>query len=402
VTHRNVTVRLTRSGERWVRKQHPWLYASAIRAQSGEAASGDLAVIFDRDRKLLALGLYDPDSPIRIRVLHRGGPRPIDRAFFAERLSAAAALRVPLAAEDTTGYRLVSGENDGLPGLVLDRYAGTLVLKLYTAAWLPHLDEVLAAIGESLAPERVVLRLSRGIARRCEEHGFADGALLVGAPLDGPVLFRECGLTFRCDPVHGQKTGFFLDQRENRCRVGARAGGKQVLNAFSYTGGFSLHAARGGARSVVSLDASAIALDEARANFALNQSDPRVAACAHEVIHGDAFETLAQLAKAGRRFELAVIDPPALAKTTQEVPGALRAYARLAELGARLLTRGGELVFASCSSRIDADTLAAAMNEGAARAGRKLAELERTGHALDHPVTFPEGAYLKCIYSQSD
>jgi 23S rRNA (cytosine1962-C5)-methyltransferase len=396
-------VRVTNSAERWVRKEHPWLYAESIRSQSRAGASGDLAVIFDRNRKLLALGLFDPDSPIRIRVLHRGGPRAIDRAFFAERLREAAALRAHLAAEGTTAHRVANGESDGLPGLVVDRYERTIVLKLYTAAWQPHLGEVLAAVDEVLAPERVVLRLARAIAAPfAERSGKSDGDVLAGPALDGPIVFRERGLALRCDPVRGQKTGFFLDQRENRARVAALARGKSVLDAFAYTGGFGLSAARGGAARVLSLDASRIALDEAHANFALNRADTDVARCAHETAHGDAFDELARLREAGRRFDLIVLDPPALARTKGDVAGALHAYDRLAELGARLLARGGDFVMASCSARIGADDLAAAIHAGSARAGRRLRELERTAHACDHPVRFPEGAYLKCLFLRAD
>src|SRR5262249_43168209 len=198
--------------------------------------------------------------------------------------------------EGTTGYRLANGESDGLPGLVVDRYEDTCVAKLYTAAWLPHLAAVQAALEEVAAPRRIVLRLARAIAPLVAARaGLADGALLCGEPLREPLVFRECGLAVRCDPARGQKTGWVLDQRQNRARVASRAAGRTVLDAFSYTGGFALHAARGGAASVLSLDASAVALDEARANFALNRADPRVAACRHELVHGDAFGELARL-----------------------------------------------------------------------------------------------------------
>ncbi len=382
-----------------MRLEHPWLYAESIRAQNRAGESGDLAVIYDHDRKPMALGLYDPDSPIRIRVLHRGGARAIDRAFFAERLHTAAARRAHLPGEGTTGYRLANGESDGLPGLVVDRYAETCVVKLYSAAWLPHLADVQAALVEVAAPERLVLRLARAIAAQVEARtGLADGALLLGPPLTEPIVFRECGLFARCDPVRGQKTGWFLDQRENRARVGRRAAGKTVLDAFSYTGGFALHAARGGAAAVTSLDASRIALDEARANFALNREDPRVAACRHETLQGDAFGELARLIEAGRRFELVVLDPPALARALDDVPAALHAYARLAELGTLLLAPRGELVAASCSARVDADALAEAVRAGAARANRVLVEDERSAHGVDHPISFPEASYLKCLF----
>ena len=379
--------------------EHPWLYAESIRSASRAGEAGDLAVIFDHKHRLLALGLWDPDSPIRIRVLHRGKPRPIDRTFFAERLRDALAIRAPLGDQGTTGFRVVNGESDALPGLVLDRYETTLVLKLYSAAWLPHLAELRAALEQVLTPARIVLRLARAIGRACEERaGLVDGAILAGPALDGPIIFRENGLRFRCDPVHGQKTGFFLDQRENRARFGPLARGKSVMNAFSYTGGFSLYAARGGAASVVSLDSSRAALDEARENFALNADLPEVAHASHECVCEDAFRALARFGAERRRFELVVIDPPAFAKAKSEVGSALSAYAKLAELACAVLAPQGELVMASCSARVDADALARAIQSGAARAGRKLAEWLRTAHALDHPVRFPEGAYLKCLW----
>jgi len=393
-------VRLTNSAERLVRKEHPWLYAESLRAVAAGAASGDVAVIYDRKGELLALGLFDPDSPIRVRVLHRGGPRPIDASLFAERIRAAADARALLPAQGTTGYRVVNGENDSLPGVVLDRYADTLVLKLYSAAWFAHLPALREAIAAALAPERVVLRLARaieGLAR--ERAGLEDGSVLSGPPLVEPIVFRENGLAFRCDPVRGQKTGFFLDQRENRARVGELARGRRTLNAFAYTGGFSVYAARGGAPEVLSLDVSRPALDEAAKTFALNAAVPGVARARHELVCEDAFAALARFAREGRRFELVVIDPPAFAKSRREVAGALDAYTRLAALGAGLLADDAELVMASCSARVDAEALAGAIRAGAARAGRRLREHARTGHALDHPVRFPEGAYLKCIYA---
>ena len=192
----------------------------------------------------------------------------------------------------------------------------TLVLKLYSVAWLPHLEALSSAIARTLTPERVVLRLARAIAGAALE----DGAILRGPPLREPIVFRENGLRFRCDPVHGQKTGFFLDQRENRARVGERARGRRVLNAFSYTGGFSLYAARGGATSVLSLDASRPALDEAERNFRLNTDVPGVASAEHERVCEDAFAALARFARERRRFELVVIDPPAFAKARRSWP----------------------------------------------------------------------------------
>ena len=448
---RNIALRVTPAAERVLRLGHPWLFDRAIREQSHEGQPGDLAVIFDRKGRFLAVGLYDPRSSLRVRILAHGEPAAIDHAWFAARLAAATELRADLIPPTplskggendlaplikacslaafgprgrgdnaplikasslaavgeggrgdypaTTGYRLVHGENDGLPGLVIDRYERTYVCKLYTLAWIPHLRAVLAALAGIASPERVILRLGRGMQRCPEElYGLADGQVLSGPPLDGPVLFWENGLQFEVDPVHGQKTGFFLDQRDNRARVEKLAARKTVLNLFAYTGGFSVYAARGGARSVVSVDTSAPALEAAKRNWARNRQFPGLAA-AHETVVEDAFEYLARMSKAGRRFGLIIVDPPAFAQEQSQVAQALAAYERLTRLALEVLPAGGTLVQASCSSRVDADTFFAAIHRAAAQAGRPLRELERSGHPLDHPITFKEGAYLKCLFA---
>ena len=397
---RRVAVRVTPAAERALRQGHPWLFEQAVRQQSHDGQPGDLAVAFDRRRRFLAVGLYDPSSPIRVRILQRGNPATIDREWFRSRLAAAAQLRASLPGRGTTGYRLVHGENDGLPGLVVDRYGRTLVLKLYTPAWIPHLRDVLPALADVFPAERLVLRLGRAVQARPQHlYGLSDGMVLSGPDLDGPVAFRENGLCFEADPVHGQKTGFFLDQRENRARVEGLAAGKTVLDVFAYTGGFSVYAARGGARTVVSLDVSQPALAAAARNLALNRDHPSVAVAAHELLAGDAFETLAELRQGGRRFDLVIIDPPAFARGQAQVARALSAYGQLTHLGLGVLRPGGTLVQASCSSPVGAEPFFATVNQAAAQAGRPLREIERTGHPLDHPVTFPEGTYLKCLFA---
>jgi 23S rRNA (cytosine1962-C5)-methyltransferase len=258
---RRLAVRLHAGAERAVRRGHPWVFAEGIRQLKGAGAAGDLAVVFDQYNRFVAIGLYDPDSPIRIRVLHHGEPVVIDQEWLTHRVRTAWQLRREVASESTTGYRLVHGENDGLPGLVADRYGSSVVLKVYSAAWLPHLDSVVAALHAVDAPTRVVLRLSRAVQAAADT--LTDGQVLAGDPLDGPVLFLENGITFEADLVRGQKTGFFLDQRDNRARVERHASGRSVLNVFAYTGGFSVYAARGGARAVTSVDISAPALEAA-------------------------------------------------------------------------------------------------------------------------------------------
>lgn len=399
---RRLALRVTRQAQQALRAGHPWLFDRSIVAQSAEGQPGDLAVIFDDRRRFLAIGLYDPASPIRVRVLQHGVQATIDAAFFAGRLAAAAERRAPLASTETTGYRLVHGEGDGLPGLVIDRYDRVLVLKLYSAAWLPHLPAVLDGLAAVAAADWIVLRLSRAVQSQVLFPGVVDGATLAGAPPDGPLLFRENGLRFEVDVLRGQKTGFFLDQRDNRARVETLAAGQETLNVFAYTGGFSLYAARGGAATVASLDVSAPALEAAQRNFALNDDLPAVAAAGREFMAEDAFAGLARLAAEGRRFDLVVVDPPAFAQQQAAIPAALLAYERLTRLALGVLRPGGTLVSASCSSRVSEEEFFAAVHRGAARAVRVLHEFDRTGHPLDHPVRFPEMAYLKCLYAVCD
>jgi 23S rRNA (cytosine1962-C5)-methyltransferase len=399
-SERRLALRTTPAGQRALRSGHPWLFDQAIIDQRGEGRPGDLAVIFDDRRRFLAVGLYDPTSPIRVRVLQHGEPASIDQAWLAGRLSEAAALRATLPGSGTTGYRLVHGENDGLPGLVIDRYAGDLVMKLYTPAWVPWLGVLCAALADVWPANCVVLRLSREVQRQPELlYGLADGAVLIGAASNGPVQFMENGLRFEADVQHGQKTGFFFDQRDNRARAERLAAGKRTLNVFAYTGGFSLYVARGGATDVLSIDSAAGALAAAARNFALNQHLSAVAACRHTILAADAFGALADLAERRQRFDLVIIDPPAFAKRAAEVAVALRSYARLTGLALGVLAPGGVLVIASCSSRVSAAAFFAAVHRAAAEVSRPLHDIDRTGHALDHPIRFPEAAYLKCLFA---
>jgi 23S rRNA (cytosine1962-C5)-methyltransferase len=403
---RRIALRVTPESERELRRGYPWLFEAAITRQSHEGSPGDLAVIFDRKRRFLAVGLYDPHSSIRVRVLQHGTQAAIGRDWFAASLAAASRLRSPLRERNgkaaTTGYRLVHGENDGLPGLVVDRYEGTAVLKLYTAAWLPHLRDVLPALAEVLPAERLVLRLGRAMMDHPDTNcGLVDGMVLHGPALDGTVLFSENGLRFEADPVRGHKTGFYFDQRDNRARVEQLASNKTVLNTFAYTGAFSVSAARGGARQVVSVDVSAPALQAATRNLERNRGFPGIAAAAHETIRGDVFEVLARMGGQARRFDMVIVDPPAFARRVSHVDQALASYQRLTRLSLAVLEPGGVLVQASCSSRVAPEAFFDAVKDAAARARRPLLEIERTAHALDHPITFRDGAYLKCLFAHA-
>ncbi len=382
-----------------IRGGHPWLYDASIREQNRPGQPGELAVLFDRQDKFLALGLYDPLSPIRVRVLHCGKPVTADDNWWRARLQTTLARRDGLFDAQTTGHRCISGESDGWPGLVLDRYDTTFVLKLYSAAWLPRVGEVVGWLREALQPERLVLRLSRNIQSLAEkEFNLREGQMLVGDAPGGPVVFLETGIRFEAEVIRGQKTGFFLDQRENRRRVETLAAGRDVLNAFSFSGGFSLYAARGGARSTTDLDISSHALDSARRNFALNAANPHIAACRHECAQADTFDWLAASPRAD--FDLVILDPPSLAKREAERAGAIQAYRRLTLLGLPRLRPEGILVAASCSAHVSAPEFHDAVLDALRSSRRKFVELVRTAHAPDHPATFPEAQYLKCVFAR--
>lgn len=384
-----------------MRAGHPWVYADSIREQNRDGTAGELAVIYDRKDKFLAVGLFDPDSPIRVRVLHAGKPQEIDNAWWVARLANAVARRRALFDAQTNGYRIINGESDGWPGLVLDRYDQTLVLKLYTSVWFTRFAEISGLFIAQLQPTRLVLRLSRNIQALARKSiSVEDGQILYGDRLEACPTFLESGLHFEADVCRGQKTGFFLDQRENRRAVEALATGRTVLNAFSFSGGFSLYAARGGAVSVTDLDISAHALASAKQNFAMNESDPTIARCRHELVQADAFDWLQ--VNDPRRFDLIVLDPPSFAKRETERAGAIRAYERLAGLGIQHLAPGGILVACSCSAHVTAEEFFEAARRSGTKSGKRFQEIRTTSHAPDHLATFKEAEYLKAVYLRFD
>jgi 23S rRNA (cytosine1962-C5)-methyltransferase len=417
-------VRVTADALRQIRSGHPWVFDRSIRSGPRDAAPGDLGVVFDPKRRFAAIGLWDPLSPIRLRILHHGSPTPIDDGFWRNRIDDAIGRRAPLWRSPnsgpagparrsggrgndtidgsdgwgaTTGWRAVHGENDRLPGLVADRYGSCLVVKLDTAALEPHLGPIVDALVVGLgavgaAVEQVVVRSSRTVG--------APPRMARGTRPGAPVRFRENGLALTADVWQGQKTGHFLDQRDNRALVGSLAAGADVLDVFCCTGGFSVNAAAGGARSVVSTDLSRWALAATERHLALNAE--RIGAVDHTTIRGDAFEVLAALSRQARRFDLVVVDPPSFAAKAADRDRAVAAYRRLAALAADLIRPGGRLFQASCSSRVDSGTFDRAVAAGMADAGRGWAPGERTGHAVDHPIGFPEGAYLKAVWGTVD
>ena len=398
-------MRVKPAAERSLRAKHPWLFEGSITRQSHEGKPGDKAVVYDRKNRFLAIGLYDPHSPIRVRLLAHNQPQLISPKWFSQRLSQAFAVRSSINSALTTGCRLVHGENDGLPGLVLDKYGRVLVLKIYSSAWIPYLEDLVPSMMELAGADRLVLRLGRVVQNQREAlFGLHDGQLLIGPPLDGPVQFIENGLIFEADPIKGHKTGFYLDQRENRAlleKIIKQVGGSSsLLNLFCYTGGFSIYAARVGAAKFTNVDISSAALDAAAVNFKLNESRENITSGEYEFVAGDGFSFLESAVEAGRIFDTVVIDPPSFANRNSQVTAALRSYRLLSRNGMKLLASGGILAIFSCSSRVTEDQFFKCVLDEAQKIGRPLQELKRTGHAADHPITFEQGAYLKGIFAR--
>jgi 23S rRNA (cytosine1962-C5)-methyltransferase len=399
VGHARLHLRLKPAAENKVRSGHPWVFAQSIQEQNRPGETGEIGIVFDKKNNFLALGLYDANAPIRLRIIHTGKPISITTGWWRERFRESISKRGSIFNDQTNGGRLINGESDGFPALVLDRYDQSYVLKLYSSVWFGRVTEIVRLVESELNPGTLVLRLSRNIQAEAKGCGLEEGQILFGSSINDPVQFVENGLPFEADILKGQKTGFYLDQRENRREVGSLAKGKDVLNAFSFSGGFSLYAARGGARSVTDVDISKHALESSRRNFALNK-ERAVQQCEHKLVQADVFDWLKE--KRDREFDLIILDPPSLAKRQTERSGALKAYGQLASSGAVLARKKGVLVCCSCSAHVRAEEFFKTVETNIRRGGRKFEILKTTREPLDHRASFREAEYLKAIYLRLD
>ncbi|RZS93780.1 23S rRNA (cytosine1962-C5)-methyltransferase [Aquimarina brevivitae] len=389
-----IAIKLTPKAEKFVKKGHPWIFESSIVKQNKEGKAGDLCIIFDQSKNnFLACGLYDPDSPIRIKVLQVHKAATINEHWFQQKIVAAFHKRRDLLQTDTNSYRLIFGENDGLPGLIADVYDTVLVLKLYSFIWFPYLHWIVKSLIKESNAKICVLRLSRALQKKENSLKLKEGDVLHGVLENEVVIFKEHGVLFSANVIKGHKTGYFLDHRHNRKQIGDLAANKTVLDVFSYAGGFSVHALVGGAKEVTSIDISKQALALAKANANLNDYKGT-----HHTMVIDAFEGLAQLIHQGKKYDMVIIDPPSFAKQEIEVPKAIKSYEKLAGLGAALVKNKGLLVLASCTSRVSADDFFKVSEKGIVTQGLTFECIQKTFHDDDHPIGFPEGAYLKCGY----
>jgi 23S rRNA (cytosine1962-C5)-methyltransferase len=378
---------LKQGRERPVLNGHPWIFSGAIERMHGDFAAAGVADVFDFKKSWIARGLYNPSSQIRVRVL-TSKDEPIDGDFFRRRIERAVTLRNRCVAPDADAYRLINGEGDFLPGLVVDRYADFLVCQFMTAGMEQH-KALIADVLMAAASGKGLFEKSDGKVREEEGLGSAVGMLAGEEPPD-LIEVQENRFRFLVDIRRGQKTGFFLDQRDNREFLKRLARDATVLNCFSYSGGFSVYALGGGARSVISLDSSRPALELAERNFALNglQGDDS------ELIKGDAF---AYLKESSATFDIIVLDPPSLAHRRSDVDAATGGYKFLNLHALKKINPGGFLLTFSCSQHLSSDLFQKVVFGAAVDAGRKVAMVKRLGAPIDHPVSLhhPEGEYLK-------
>ena len=371
--------------------RHPWIFSGAVGRLEGDPGLGTTVTVRAADGRALACAAYSPASKIRARVWSLDPATRVDDAFIAGRVAGAASARQAMLDERHSAARLVNGESDGLPGVVADRYGEVIVVQLTSAGaerWRGAIVAALAAI------DKVTCVYERSDAEVRTLEGLPPRVGGAWGTLPAQVSIVEDGLTYRVDPVAGQKTGFYLDQRDNRRLVRTLAAGRRVLNAFCYSGGFTLAALAGGASSALSIDSSAEALAQGRANLEANAA---LAANRNAWIEADAFADLRRLRNEGASFDLIVLDPPKFAPTAAHAQRAARAYKDVNLLALKLLAAGGLLVTFSCSGGVSADLFQKILAGAAVDAGAEVQILHKLGASADHPVAldFPEGEYLK-------
>lgn len=385
-------VRLKPSRDKALLRRHPWIFSGAVKQVQGDPGRGDCVRVLSAQGEFLAWGAYSPDSMIRVRIWSWDEGEVAGEAFFRSRLKTAIKARQDLVSpQETNALRLVHGESDGLPGLVVDRYVDTLVVQFLSSGAERWRDLLLELLLELTSAERVYERSDVDV-RRLEGLAERSGPLR-GAFPSSRLQISENGLRFWVDLEQGHKTGYYLDQRANRACVRELARDLHVLDCFSYTGGFSLHALAGGAASVVAVDSSSRALEVGRQNLALNE----LPATRMDWLEGDVFQVLRSFRDRARRFDMIILDPPKFAPTATQAQRAARAYKDINLLALKLLREGGLLVTFSCSGGVDAGLFQKIVAGAALDAGVEAQIVARLGQGVDHPVAlnFPEGTYLK-------
>mgnify|MGYP001328663531 CR=1 FL=1 len=377
---------------------HLWIFSGALQQPPHWVEAGGLLDVKSATGQFVARGYYNPRTDIAIRILTRDSEEAIGFAFLRRRVRHALELREVFDPDVTNAYRLINAEGDGLPGLVVDRYAEVLVAQIHTLGMQRLQPQLIEALMEESGTHGILLR-NDGQSRQREGLEVEEPIVAAGA-VPTQVTVRENNVLFEVDPWEGQKTGFFLDQRDKREALRKYCRGKRVLNCFSYTGGFSVYAALSSSDTrVVSVDISAPAIEAAHKHFVLNGIDPEQ----HEFHIANVFDYLEEARAQGEQFDVVVLDPPAFAKTQSARTQALKAYRRLNGLGMEVLRPGGILLSSSCSGAIGMDDLLGSISQAAQRLQRSVQLLESYTHGVDHPIhlAMPETAYLKAVFCRA-
>ncbi|MFA5185714.1 MAG: class I SAM-dependent rRNA methyltransferase [Patescibacteria group bacterium] len=376
-----------------IRAGHPWVFSEAIK-HDAKGDTGMLVKVQSAQGESLGIGTWNGNTSIRVRLLARDAEEMIDADFFSKRFKKLNDWKKAALPSKTDGYRVVHAEADGLPGLIVDRFADVFVFQLHTAGMELLREEIVAALKKTFKPMAIVERSDLDV-RKIEGLRDQPSGIIFGE-VEHVVGFQEAGIKFVADVLHGQKTGFFLDQREARLTVGKQAKGRSVLNLFGYTGAFSVHAALGGADFVNTVDVSRAALELAQKNFALNGLDPEDEE-KYQFVEADVFDLLDDPKLQEDGYDLIICDPPALAKSEKHLPQAIRAYTELNTKCLAALEPGGILVTSSCSGRVTPEDFRSLLRIAAGRAGKDVRVLDWISQPVDHAerLAFPEGRYLK-------
>jgi len=385
------------SREKSLLRKHPWIFSQAINKIKGKPMLGDTVDVYDHKEKWLARGAYSPESQIRIRVWSFNENEEIDSEFFRKKLLSAQSRREWFIEQgDLTGYRLIAGESDGLPGITIDKYDNLIVCQLLSAG-ADFQRYTLVQVLKELYPECSIYERSDVDVRKKEGLEPITGWLTEPQESTACVI-KEHGLSINVDVAKGHKTGFYLDQRDSRVTAGRYAKGKSVLNCFSYTGTFALHCAANDAKEVINVDVSQTALDLAKENIALNNLEDKNVS----FVKADVFKLLRQYREEKRQFDMIILDPPKFVESKAQLTGACRGYKDINMLAMQLLKPNGILLTFSCSGLMEASLFQKVVADAALDARRDVHFVERLQQAGDHPISsnYPEGYYLKGLVCQ--
>jgi 23S rRNA (cytosine1962-C5)-methyltransferase len=386
------SVILKKSADKFIKRKHPWIFSGAIEKVEGNPSNGESVHIFTSDKILVGYGSYSPSSQIRVRVWSFDAEEKVDEKFFKRKVEQAYSIREKIIdTSRTNAYRIINAESDGIPGLIADRYGEILICQFLSAGAEFFKEMIVETLNDAFKPAGIYERSD--VEVRTKENLQPAVGLLKGITPDEMIEIKENGFKFLVDIKNGHKTGFYLDQRDNRKLVSEFSKGKSVLNCFSYTGGFSVYALAYGAEKVIQVESSASALELSSKNFELNNLDPSLV----ENINGDVFEVLRKFRDERKTFDLIILDPPKFTESASQIQKASRGYKDINLLAFKLLNPSGILFTFSCSGHISPELFQKIVAGAALDSGREVKIIRQLTQSSDHPVAtnFPEGLYLK-------